>query len=65
MYEYFSEFLDKSNYNYINSDQWVNILEFSRVILPNLSNYDENSAWPILLDEFCAWYKSNVLNEKQ
>ena len=28
----------------INKDQWCNVLEFSRTILPDLSNYDEDGA---------------------
>ena len=28
----------------INKDQWCNVLEFSRLIKPDLSNYDEDGA---------------------
>ena len=28
----------------MNKDQWCNVLEFSRSILPDLSNYDEDGA---------------------
>ena len=33
-----------SKYKVINKDQWCNVLEFSRSILPDLSNYDEDGA---------------------
>jgi len=46
---------EQTTYKSINLDQWMNILEFSRTIKADLSNYDENGAWPVLLDEFCAW----------
>ena len=36
--------LQQSKYKVINKDQWCNILEFSRSILPDLSNYDEDGA---------------------
>jgi len=65
MFHYFIEFLSQSNYTYINLDQWCNILEFSKTIGPDLANYDEDSAWPIMLDEFCSWYKLNVLQNEQ
>uniref|UniRef100_A0A8W8KYA1 Defective in cullin neddylation protein n=1 Tax=Magallana gigas TaxID=29159 RepID=A0A8W8KYA1_MAGGI len=48
----FARFIEQSKYKVINKDQWCNILEFSRSILPDLSNYDEDGAWPVLLDEF-------------
>lgn len=47
--------LQQTSYKSINLDQWMNILEFSRTIKADLSNYDENGAWPVLLDEYCEW----------
>ena len=34
----------QAKYKVINKDQWCNILEFSRLIKPDLSNYDEDGA---------------------
>ncbi|XP_067948503.1 DCN1-like protein 5 [Watersipora subatra] len=48
----FVSFLDNSQYKVLNRDQWNNILEFSRSIKSDLSNYDVNGAWPVMLDEF-------------
>jgi len=48
---------EQTTYKSINLDQWMNILEFSRTIKSDLSNYDETSAWPVLLDEYCEWAK--------
>ncbi|XP_045204486.1 DCN1-like protein 5 [Mercenaria mercenaria] len=53
----FHQYLDQSKYKVINKDQWCNILEFSRSIFPDLTNYDEDGAWPVLLDEFVDWFK--------
>jgi len=50
---------EQTTYKSINQDQWMNILEFSKSIKADLSNYDENSAWPVLLDEYCEWAKKN------
>jgi hypothetical protein len=30
----------------------VQLLEFSRTVLEDLSNYDPTAAWPVALDEF-------------
>ena len=37
-------YLQNSKYKVLNRDQWCNVLEFSRSILPDLSNYDEDGA---------------------
>lgn len=44
LYTQFSQFLDQSKYKVINKDQWCNILEFSRTIYNDLSNYDVDGA---------------------
>ncbi|KAJ7320128.1 hypothetical protein JRQ81_019639 [Phrynocephalus forsythii] len=48
---------NQSKYRVINKDQWYNVLEFSRTVHADLSNYDEDGAWPVLLDEFVEWQK--------
>jgi len=48
----------QTSYRALNLDQWMNFLEFSRSIKEDFSNYDENSAWPVLIDEYAAWYKA-------
>lgn len=37
-------FPQQSKYKVINKDQWCNVLEFSRTINLDLSNYDEDGA---------------------
>lgn len=44
LFKQFDEFLDQSKYKVINKDQWCNILEFSRTIFNDLSNYDVDGA---------------------
>lgn len=43
-YSLFATFIDQSKYRVINKDQWCNILEFSRSIHLDLSNYDIDGA---------------------
>jgi len=50
---------EQTSYKSVNNDQWMNILEFSRTIKADFSNYDENGAWPVLLDEYCEWAKTH------
>jgi len=44
LYTLFAKFIDQSKYRVINKDQWCNILEFSRSISTDLSNYDIDGA---------------------
>ena len=60
LFPYFCEFLDESKYKVINKDQWSNVLEFSRSVSPDLKNYDEDGAWPVLLDEFVEWSRKKM-----
>ncbi|XP_037940268.1 DCN1-like protein 4 [Teleopsis dalmanni] len=57
LFAQFAQFLDQSKYKVINKDQWCNILEFSRTINVDLSNYDIDGAWPVMLDEFVEWLR--------
>lgn len=56
----FMQFLEQSKFRGMNKDQWYNVYEFSRYVLPDLSNYDEDGAWPVLLDEFVEWYHQQM-----
>lgn len=57
LYAQFAQFLEQSKYKVINKDQWCNILEFSRTISIDLTNYDVDGAWPVMLDEFVEWLR--------
>lgn len=37
-------YLQQSKFRGMNKDQWYNVYEFSRHVLPDLSNYDEDGA---------------------
>jgi len=45
----------QTSYKALNMDQWMSFLEFSRTINQDFTNYDENSAWPVILDEYVDW----------
>ncbi|XP_073518220.1 DCN1-like protein 5 [Phyllobates terribilis] len=57
LFSVFFQYLEQSKYRVMNKDQWYNVLEFSRTVSADLSNYDEDGAWPVLLDEFVEWHK--------
>ncbi|XP_051026344.1 DCN1-like protein 4 isoform X6 [Acomys russatus] len=51
LFPVFHQFLEQSKYKVINKDQWCNVLEFSRTISLDLSNYDEDGASNISMTE--------------
>ncbi|KJE94316.1 hypothetical protein CAOG_04975 [Capsaspora owczarzaki ATCC 30864] len=54
----FVEFLNETpSCKVINRDQWMSIYDFMNSMDPELTNYDETAAWPVLLDEFTEWIK--------
>lgn len=61
LFPLFHQFLEQTKYKGMNKDQWYNVLEFSRTISTDLSNYDEDGAWPVLLDEFVEWQKTRPI----
>ncbi|PIA18944.1 defective in cullin neddylation 1 [Coemansia reversa NRRL 1564] len=60
----FVEFLEanKDDVKVINRDQWQSLLEMSRVIKPDLSNYSKDDAWPGLFDRFVDWFEQSSNN---
>lgn len=44
--------------NSISKDVWMQVLDFGAQIRPDLSNFDENGAWPVLLDDFVTHMQS-------
>ena len=45
-------FVPRQGLKAVTADTWAQLLEFSRVVKPDLSNYDPSGAWPSLLDDF-------------
>ncbi|XP_024370030.1 uncharacterized protein [Physcomitrium patens] len=51
------QFLQAKHNKAISKDTWVQLLDFSRTIVPSLSNYDAEGAWPYLIDEFVEYLR--------
>lgn len=46
----------QNDYKVINLDQWMGFYRFCMEIsFPSLSNYDPDSAWPLILDNYVEW----------
>ncbi|KAL3618374.1 hypothetical protein CASFOL_038695 [Castilleja foliolosa] len=47
------------DYKVINLDQWMGFYRFcNEISYPDLSNYDQDLAWPLILDNFVDWLRS-------
>jgi len=48
---------EQTEYKAMNMDQWTGFLHFCEEveIKPDLSNYDESQAWPLLVDNYVEW----------
>ena len=40
-------------------DEWNLFLQFFQTIKPDCSNFDDDGAWPLLLDEYVEWRTGN------
>ncbi|KAI3761487.1 hypothetical protein L1987_51904 [Smallanthus sonchifolius] len=50
------------DYKVINMDQWMGFYRFcNEISFPDFNNYDEELAWPLILDNFVDWVKSKQI----
>lgn len=47
----------------INRDLWMMMLKLATEVPPDLSTYDDDPAWPVVLDEFVEYYRANHLGK--
>ena len=54
------EFLDekKSEHKFISRDTWNLLLDLATQVKPDFSDFDEDGAWPVIIDDFVEWVKA-------
>ncbi|TKR80860.1 hypothetical protein L596_014851 [Steinernema carpocapsae] len=57
LYPVLEKFLYDRKQKGISRDQWNLVLDFMNDVKPDLSNYDTEGAWPVLLDEFVEYVR--------
>jgi len=58
----FVEYLKQTNVKVVNFDLWFSLYDFAVAINSDFSNYDENAAWPCLLDDYVKWMKDGKVS---
>lgn len=51
----FSEFLAKSGERRFTFDQWCMYAEFERRVAADVSDYEDDGAWPLVFDDYVEW----------
>lgn len=59
--EHWCTFVQERYKRSVSKDTWTQLFEFTRVPVSSLSHYDDEGAWPCLIDEFVAYLQEQAV----
>ncbi|GMT20733.1 hypothetical protein PFISCL1PPCAC_12030, partial [Pristionchus fissidentatus] len=60
LFPLWEEFMTTQHSKAVTKDTWSLLFDFAFSIKPDLSNYDEEGAWPVVLDNFVNWARPRI-----
>lgn len=62
--DYFLDFLNQNTqHTRITMDQWDSFLQFNHIVGIDVSNMEDDGAWPLLLDEYVEWRNAQAASK--
>ncbi len=49
----------------VSMDEWTMLLQFCREITPDCANFQDDGAWPLLLDDYVEWRRGESGGESR
>jgi len=57
-------YLTENRKHSVSKDEWALLLDFANAVNKEMTNYNPEEAWPVLIDDFVEWGRAKLQEEK-